>query len=192
MLARLGFSGKSHSLASCRLWIVSSLAYPSSTSEFVEKSQQVNPNLECGVKLATSQSGGERRMRYSQVLLTSATLFTVGTAEHAFAQGHEIPALNSCIREFLDPEMYNYLTFKNNCTHGVSLVFVAKDDSGATGSMELRAGAKDSVGRLANGHVPKVGDFQLYVCPAGSMPVDETGKVVSKPRSSFKCQAKSK
>lgn len=119
-----------------------------------------------------------------------AAVFTVGTASTAVAQRHEIPTLSSCIREFYDPGMYNYLTFKNNCSHSVTLVFVAKDASGASGTMELRPGAEDSVGKL-KGHVPKVGGFQFYVCPSGYLPVDDTGKVVTKPEMSFKCKPKS-
>lgn len=129
--------------------------------------------------------------RSLQFLMASALLL-FANGQSSFAQRHEIPMLNSCIREFYDPEMYNYLTFKNNCTHGVVLVFVAKDGSGTTGTMELRAGGKDSVGRSASGKVPKVGDFQLYVCAEGEIALDDEGKVVSKPESSYKCQGKSK
>ncbi len=113
----------------------------------------------------------------------------VATGPTLVAQSHEIPALNSCIREFYDPGMYNYLTFKNNCSHSVTLVFVAKDASGATGTMELRPGAKDSVGKL-KGHVPKVGGFQFYVCPSGYLPIDDSGHVVTKPLTSYKCKPK--
>ena len=130
-------------------------------------------------------------MRHSLLFLASGALFTIVNAESAFAQRHEIPAFNSCIREFYDPEMYDYLTFKNNCSQSLTIVFVAKDGSSAGGSTDLRPGGKDSVGRLAGGRVPKVGEFQLYVCLVGYVPVDDKGKVVSKPRSSFQCQPKS-
>lgn len=129
-------------------------------------------------------------MRHSLLCLTAAALFTIVDAGSAFAQRHEIPVLNSCIREFYDPGMYNYLTFKNNCSHSLTIVFVAKDGSDAGGTMDLRPGAKDSVGRFA-GRVPPLGSFQLYVCQAGYLPVDDTGKVVSKPRTNFQCQPKS-
>src|SRR3954449_6799012 len=117
-------------------------------------------------------------MRLSLLSLVAAILFTAANVEVAFAQRHEIPTLNSCIREFYDPGMYNYLTFKNNCAHSVTLVFVAKDGSGASGTMELRPGAKDSVGKL-KGQTPKVGGFEFYVCPSGYLPVDATGKIVT-------------
>src|SRR3982750_1886233 len=87
-------------------------------------------------------------MRLFLLSLVAGTLFTAVNTDVAFAQRHEIPALNSCIREFYDPGMYNYLTFKNNCTQSLTLVFVAKDGSGPSGSMDLRPGGKDSVGRL--------------------------------------------
>lgn len=116
-------------------------------------------------------------------------LLTLVVAASAFAQGHQIPTLNSCIREFYDPGMYNYLTFQNNCTHSLTLVFVAKDGSGAGGKMDLRPGGKDSVGKMGK-RSPKVGDFQFYVCQSGELPIGEDGKVVSKPGANFRCQGK--
>jgi hypothetical protein len=130
-------------------------------------------------------------MRQSLLLLTTVALLTIVNADSAFAQRHEIPALNSCIREFYDPGMYDYLTYKNNCSQSLTIVFVAKDGSGASGTMDLRPGGQDSVGKLA-GRTPKIGGFQLYVCRSGDIPVDDTGKVVSKPRTSFQCKPKSK
>jgi hypothetical protein len=122
---------------------------------------------------------------------TVAAFLTIGNASIAPAQNHVTPALNSCIKEFYDPGMYNWLTFQNNCSQALTVVFVAKDGSGANGSMDLRAGAKDSVGKLA-GKASKVGSFELYVCPVGYMPVDQNDKVVDKPRTKSRCQPKSK
>jgi len=130
-------------------------------------------------------------MRNSLLIVATAALFAVVNAENALGQRHEIPALKSCIREFYDPEMYDYLTYKNNCSQALSMVFVAKDGLGTGGSMDLRAGGKDSVGRSADGRAPKIGDFELYVCVLGYVPIDDSGKLVSKPRSNFKCQPKS-
>jgi hypothetical protein len=129
-------------------------------------------------------------MRQCLLFITATALLTIVNAESAFAQRHEIPAFNSCIREFYDPGMYDYLTYKNNCSQSLTVVFVAKDGSGAGGTMDLRPGGQDSIGKLA-GRVPKIGDFQLYVCRSGDMPVDNSGKVVSKPRASFQCKPKS-
>lgn len=128
-------------------------------------------------------------MRQYLVFLTTAALLTIVNAESAFAQRHEIPALNSCIREFYDPGMYGYLSFKNKCSQSLTVVFVPKDGSGAGGTMDLRPGGQDSVGKLA-GRVPKIGDFELYVCRSGNMPVDDVGKVVTKPGASFQCKPK--
>ncbi len=119
----------------------------------------------------------------------AAVLFTLANSSITSAQRHEIPQLNSCIKEFYDPEMYNYLTFKNTCSQSLTVVLVAKDGSGAGGTMELRPGGKDSVGR-SKGKEPKPGSFELYVCPTGNIPVDENNEVVSKPGSSFRCQQK--
>lgn len=129
-------------------------------------------------------------MRHSLLAVIAGVLCTTVNAPSALAQGHETPTLTTCIREFYDPGMYNYLTFKNNCSQSLTVVFVAKDGSGTSGSMDLRPGAQDSVGKLG-GKVPKIGAFQLYVCPSGSLPVDSEGKAITKPGTTSQCKAKS-
>src|SRR4051794_11027837 len=108
-------------------------------------------------------------MRPFLLSILAAILLTAGNAEVAFAQRHEIPALNSCIREFYDPGMYNYLTFKNNCTQSLTLVFVAKDGSGASGSMDLRPGGKTRLASWrAGARRPATSNFtsaRAAICP---------------------------
>ena len=126
-------------------------------------------------------------MRHFVTTLVVTALITKTNSFHAFAQRHEIPPLNSCIKEFYDPEMYNYLTFKNTCSQSLTIVFVPKDGSGAGGRMELRPRGKDSVGRLQDKD-PKLGSFELYVCQSAYLPVDDNNQMVSKPASNFRCQ----
>ena len=126
-------------------------------------------------------------MRHFLLTVLVAALAPRVNSSHAFAQRHEIPPLNSCIKEFYDPEMYNYLTFKNTCSQSLTLVFVPKDGSGAGGRMDLRPGGKDSVGK-SHGKDPKPGSFALYVCQTGYVPVDDNNQLVSKPASNFRCQ----
>lgn len=128
-------------------------------------------------------------MRIPLVCLTAAMLTAVTAGSPA--QTHEIPQLNSCIKEFYDPGMYNYLTFQNDCAQSLTVVFVPKDGSGPGGTLELRPGGKDSVGKL-DGKKPKPGSFDLYVCPTGYVPLDEDHQVVSKPGATFKCEQKTK
>jgi hypothetical protein len=141
-----------------------------------------------GPELACHIAGGYV-MRHS--LLPLVALVTLANSSSASAQRHEIPQLNSCIKEFYDPEMYNYLTFKNTCSRSLTIVFVAKDGSGAGGTMELRPGGKDSIGK-SQGNDPKPGSFELYVCQTGYIPVDDNNQLVSKPASNFRCQQKVK
>jgi hypothetical protein len=120
-------------------------------------------------------------MRFSILLVAAAALL---------GQRHEIPQLNSCIKEFYDPEMYNYLTFKNTCAQSVTMVYIAKDGSGTTGTMDLRPEGKDSIGKSL-GKSPAIGSFEFFVCPSGEMPMDdETKQVVSKTGSKFHCEQK--
>jgi hypothetical protein len=129
-------------------------------------------------------------MQHSLLPLMAASLLTLANSSNTCAQRHEIPLLNSCIKEFYDPGMYDYLTFQNTCSQSLTVVLVAKDGSGAGGTLELRPGGKDSVGLSPQGSVPKPGSFQLYVCRTGYIPVDDSNKVVSKPASNFRCQQK--
>jgi hypothetical protein len=135
--------------------------------------------------------GEDADMRQALLSLTPAAFLMMANASTALAQNHVTPPLNSCIKEFYDPEMYNWLTFKNNCSQALTVIFVAKDGSGASGSMDLRAGAKDSVGKMA-GKAAKVGSFEFYVCPVGYIPVDENDRLIDKPRIKSRCQPKSK
>ena len=128
-------------------------------------------------------------MHNSLLPLLAASLLTLANSSNTAAQRHEIPQLNSCIKEFYDPGMYNYLTFENTCSQSLTVVLVAKDGSGAGGTLELRPGGKDSIG-LSKGKVPKPGSFELYVCQSGYVPMDDSNQVVSKPGSNFKCQQK--
>jgi hypothetical protein len=128
-------------------------------------------------------------MQHPLLPLMAASLLTLGNSSNTSAQHHEIPQLNSCIKEFYDPGMYDYLTFQNTCSQSLTVVLVAKDGSRSSATLELRPGGKDSVG-LSQGRVPKPGSFQLYVCQTGYIPVDDSNKVVSKPASNFRCQQK--
>ena len=100
---------------------------------------------------------------------------------------------NSCA-EHLHPGVLRsgnvqLLNIQNNCSQSLTIVFVAKDGPGTSGTMDLRPGGQDSVGKLG-GRLPKVGGFQIYVCRSGYIPVGEDGKVVKKPRANFQCQPK--
>ncbi len=64
-------------------------------------------------------------MRRLVLNLAAASLLALSGDLRAFAQRHEIPPLTSCIKEFYDREMYNYLTFINNCSQSLTLVFLA-------------------------------------------------------------------
>lgn len=130
-------------------------------------------------------------MRYSRLPLLAALSLMLTNSTRTSAQRHEIPPLNSCIKEFYDPGMYDYLTFQNTCTQSLTVVLVAKDNSGDGGTLELRPGGKDSVG-LSKGKKPQPGSFALYVCQSGYVPLDDSGKVVSKPDSNFRCSQKAK
>ena len=61
-------------------------------------------------------------MRVSLLSFMAAAFCTLANGPSTSAQVHEIPQLNSCIKEFYDPEMYNWLTFRNTCAQALTIV----------------------------------------------------------------------
>ena len=57
------------------------------------------------------------------LVISAAAFFMMVSVPNTFAQGHGTPTLNSCIKEFYDPGMYNYLSFRNTCTQSLTIVF---------------------------------------------------------------------
>ncbi len=131
-------------------------------------------------------------MQRSVLALTTFSILMLANTSVAFAQAHEDSPLTSCIKEFYDPGMYNYLTFQNTCTQSLTVVLVPKEGTDPPSTMELRPGGKDSVGLSHNKKVPKPGSYRIYACPSGNVPVDDSGEIVSKPTGNFRCQQKTK
>jgi hypothetical protein len=106
----------------------------------------------------------------------------------AFAQRYVSPTFNGCVHQFYDSQMYNWLAFENNCSESLNVTFVPYiAGHGGGGAMELRPGRHDSTG-LSRREVGDNGGFELYVCPAGYIPVGPDDRYVTRVIPQFRCK----
>jgi hypothetical protein len=100
------------------------------------------------------------------------------------------PLAASCISQFWDPKFYNWLSFQNNCGQAIHLSYTANNPSDTFGmsAADIAAGRSSNTGR-SQSEVNQKGGFNLYVCPAGYVPVDpSTNQSVSGPNKTFTCK----
>jgi TPR repeat protein len=100
------------------------------------------------------------------------------------------PLAASCIGQFWDPKFYNWLSFQNNCGQDIHLSFIAKNPTDTFGmsAADLAGGKSTNTGR-SQSEVNQKGGFNLYVCPAGYIPVDATThEYVGRPNQTFTCK----
>jgi hypothetical protein len=98
----------------------------------------------------------------------------------------------SCFSSFYNPDYYNWLAFRNDCSMSLELVAcsILPESSGAYDCRtfdSVRPGRYGSTG-LSRSEVRPLGGFWLYTCPVGYHPVDETGQYVIKPRLRYTCR----
>jgi hypothetical protein len=105
------------------------------------------------------------------------------------AASYITPLSGSCIREFWDPKQYNWLSFQNSCAQTIYLTFIFHHNVGwaMTGSMTLSPGAQANTGRSSS-DIDQAGGYELYVCPANSVPVDMAGNTLSANVSEYRCK----
>ena len=100
------------------------------------------------------------------------------------------PLSASCIRQFWDPNNYNWLSFQNTCSQAVRVDFIASnpDDTFGMSSKDLAPGQADSTG-WSQTDVSKKRGFALFVCPAGYLAVDSTtDQPVRHANENFRCK----
>jgi hypothetical protein len=110
---------------------------------------------------------------------------TAGASE----TGYLTPISQGCVSEFWDPKYYNWLSFQNNCGQAVYLSWIAKNPSDTFGasSANLAPGQSTNSG-WSQSEVAQKQNFALFVCPAGSFPVDgNTHQAIRSPDESFVC-----
>jgi len=106
------------------------------------------------------------------------------------ASKYVAPLAASCISEFWDAKFYNWLSFQNNCGQAIHLSYTANNPNDTFGmsAADIAAGRSSNTGR-SQSEVNQKGGFNLYVCPAGYVPVDpSTNQSVSGPNKTFTCK----
>jgi hypothetical protein len=99
------------------------------------------------------------------------------------------PLAAGCVRQFWDPQYYNWLSLENDCGQPIYLEFIFKHNVGwaMTGSMNLALGSHSNTGRSSS-DINQAGGFDLYVCPANSVPVDQDNGLLQANVASYRCR----
>jgi TPR repeat protein len=99
------------------------------------------------------------------------------------------PLASSCIRQFWDPNTYNWLSFENDCGQQIYVSFIPRQKGGWAmgGAMHLAPGHSNNTG-LSSDDLSKAGGMGIYVCPADSLPVDLNGNVLNTNVTEFRCK----
>jgi len=106
----------------------------------------------------------------------------------ASAYDYRSPIYNHCIREFYDPNMYNWFSFENTCSEALSVTFIPYDPGfGASAVDYLGPGRSTSTGDSRD-EIQRKRGYELYVCPAGFLPVDGNDRYVTRVNTMFRCK----
>jgi len=134
-------------------------------------------------QLATSSTGAPPSVGSSSV--SSVSNISAGSA----AIQYSTPLATSCVRQFWDPNNYNWLSFENNCGQAIYVNYIPHRPGGWAmgGGMHLAPGHHDNTG-LSSAEINQTGGFDLYVCPTDSVPVDLSGNVFSANVSEYRCK----
>jgi hypothetical protein len=99
------------------------------------------------------------------------------------------PLATSCVRQYWDSQFYNWLSFENNCGQAIYLTFIFHQTVGwaMSGGMNLVPGAHQNTGRSSS-DINQAQGFDLYVCPAGSNPVDLNGNTFNSNVAEYRCK----
>jgi hypothetical protein len=102
---------------------------------------------------------------------------------------YSTPLATSCVRQFWDPDNYNWLSFENNCGQAIYVNYIPHRPGGWAmgGGMNLAPGNHNNTG-LSSADINQTGGFDLYVCPTDSVPVDLSGKVFNVNVAQYRCK----
>jgi hypothetical protein len=102
---------------------------------------------------------------------------------------YSTPLATSCVRQFWDPNTYNWLSFENNCGQAIYVTYIPHRPGGWAmgGGMHLAPGNHNNIG-LSSAEINQAGGFDLYVCPTDSVPVDLSGNVFNAIVTQYRCK----
>ena len=124
-------------------------------------------------------------MRALTVMLAAA-LIMIGRSAEAQSKYEAGGIYNHCVREFYDPEMYNWLSYENLCSFSISVVACGVEKGGCW-TVDLRAGRKDEIGYNRR-EIDGFGGVKAYVCRLGYVPVDASDNPIDGGRHEFRCR----
>ena len=128
----------------------------------------------------------------SAQVVTSSTGAQFNNSNNSVPSGaiqYSTPLATSCVRQFWDPNTYNWLSFENNCGQAIYVTFIFHQTVGwaMSGGMNLVPGAHQNTGRSSS-DINQAQGFDLYVCPAGSNPVDLNGNTFNTNVAEYRCK----
>lgn len=124
---------------------------------------------------------------------SSVSAASAGPGSSTAANGNSVaylaPLPSSCVRQFWDPQYYNWLSFGNLCAQTITLTFIFNHPVGwaMTGQMILAPGAQQNTGRSSS-DITQAGGLDMYICPANTVPVDMKGNTFNSNISQYQCK----
>ena len=160
-------------------------AYKRTSELYGLMSEGLTPSMQ-QIDLALTQANQAVTMSERNAPIISSRLSSGG--DSSSNQQYAPPIDASSVRQFYDPQTYNWLSFENTSSEGISITFIPKIPGHGGSLMELRPGSHGNTGRSAK-EVEATGGFELYVCPLGYIPVDANNRYVNKTNTTdFKCK----
>jgi TPR repeat protein len=114
---------------------------------------------------------------------------STGSESGAASVTYLTPLPFSCVRQFYDPNSYNWLAFENDCGQAIYINYIPHRPGGWAmgGGMHLAPGKHNNTG-LSSAEIDQGGGFDLYVCPTDSVPVDLSGNVFNVNVAQYRCK----
>jgi TPR repeat protein len=118
-----------------------------------------------------------------------STSASAGSESGAVSVTYLTPLPFSCVRQFYDPNSYNWLAFENDCGQEIYVDYIPHVPGGWAigGGMHLKPGSHNNTG-LSSAEVNNAGGFSIYVCPTNAVPVDLNGNVLNTNVTEYRCK----
>jgi hypothetical protein len=92
-----------------------------------------------------------------------------------------------CITSFWDPNLYMWMSYKNNCPNVLVVSFVTNDNSSSGSTDDLQPGGSDNTG-MSQSYINSHGGVSRAVCRSGYLPVDDNGHLWLRAGSPYRCK----
>lgn len=141
-------------------------------------------------QVTSSTAGPAITSQSSAQVLPPSTGATSNVTGSNSAIQYSTPLAASCVRQFWDPNTYNWLSFENDCGQAIYVAYIPHRPGGWAigGGMHLAPGDHNNIG-LSKAEVNQTAGFDLYVCPTDSVPVDLSGNTFTVNVAQYRCKA---